>query len=135
MKMLAGMVAMVLSVTVAGAAAPGADLAPKKRDGITYVSGGVGLESRAAMEAMAKDYNVKLVFALESGEYVAGVRVDIRGASGAKLLEAVADGPWLMARLPAGEYTIGATYAGKTQSRKASVKATGRQALHFRWSK
>ncbi len=106
----------------------------KKAGEISYLSGGVGKPEREQLRALEKEFNLKLVFAVADGKYVANVKVVVSDAKGRKLLEHVADGPFFMARLPAGEYSVAATYAGKTQTRKIGVAASRLRTEHLRWS-
>ena len=57
----------------------------------------------------------------------------IRDAGGRTLIEHVADGPFLLAGLPAGQYTVSAVYEGKTQTRKISVRGGRLQTEYLRW--
>jgi hypothetical protein len=100
---------------------------------ITYLSGGVGKPEREQLQALEKDFNLKLVFTQADGKFVAAVNVVVSDAKGRKLLEHVADGPFFMARLPAGEYSIAATFAGNTQSRKVDVKADSLRTEQLSW--
>lgn len=106
----------------------------KKAGEISYLSGGVGKPEREQLRALEKDFNLKLVFTLADGKFVASVRVVVSDAKGRKLLEHVADGPFFMARLPAGQYSIAATYAGNTQTRKVEVAADRLRTEQLRWS-
>ena len=106
-----------------------------RREGETrYVSGGVGSESIEQLAAIAGDFNLKLVFALNSGEYLSAVRVVIADATGKRLLDTLADGPWFLAKLPAGTYRITATYAGKEHQRQISIGAEKLSTFDFRWA-
>jgi hypothetical protein len=49
--------------------------------GVTYVSGGAGTEAVDRLRSMEKDFNLKLVFAMKNGEYVADVRVTVVDAT------------------------------------------------------
>jgi len=106
----------------------------KKAGEITYLSGGVGKPEREQLRALEKDFNLKLVFSQVDGKFVASVKVVVSDAKGRKLLEHVADGPFFMARMPAGPYSVAATYAGKTQTRKIDVAANRMHTEHLRWS-
>jgi len=106
----------------------------KKAGEISFVSGGVGKPEREQLGALEKDFNLKLVFSAADGKYVANVKIVVSDAKGRKLLEHVADGPFFMARMPAGEYSVAATFAGKTQTRKIGVAANRLQTEHLRWS-
>jgi hypothetical protein len=105
----------------------------KKVGEITYLSGGVGKPEREQLQALEKEFNLKLVFTQVDGKFVAAVRVVVSDATGRKLLEHVADGPLFMARLPAGEYSIAATFAGSTQTRKVDVAANRLRTEQLRW--
>lgn len=102
--------------------------------GVSYVSGGVGTTSIDRLAALAKDFNLKLVFALKSGDYVSDVRVTIANAAGKTLVDATSDGPWFMAKLPAGSYHVVATYAGKAEKRAIAVGAEKIRTVDFRWA-
>jgi hypothetical protein len=98
----------------------------------SFVSGGVGASSQEDLKAREREFNLKLVFTLVEGNYVADVNVAIRDASGRTVLEHEAPGPLFMAKLPSGTYTVSATYEGRSQSRKVSIG----ERLHteqFRW--
>lgn len=111
-----------------------AGLQVKKAGEISYVSGGVGKPEREQLRTLEKDFNLKLVFSAADGKYVASVKIVVSDAKGRKLLEHVADGPFFMARMPAGEYSVAATFAGKTQTRKIGVAANRLHTEHLRWS-
>ena len=55
---------------------------PQMSGNIKYVTGGVGLEERAAMAKMENNYNLRLIFATRSGLYLANVTTDISGPDG-----------------------------------------------------
>jgi hypothetical protein len=71
--------------------------------GIPYISGGVGLEERNLVTAMAHGYDLKLSFATSaSGKYLGNVGVEIRTTTGETVFQAVSEGPWMFTGLPAG---------------------------------
>ena len=107
--------------------------AVRSSGGISYVSGGVGAASTDRLSALAKDFNLKLVFALKSGDYVSGVDVTIADAAGKTLLKVKSEGPWFLTRLPAGNFKIAATFDGKTESRTIAVGAEKLRTVDFRW--
>jgi hypothetical protein len=125
----AGLAALALGGTLACAA----DEAVMTSGNVSYVSGGVGEDSLQRMAALARDYNLKLVFAAKSGNFLADVKVVIRDARGASVLETTAEGPLLLVRLPAGKYEIAATLEGKAVRQTTSLAATGQRQLVFRW--
>ncbi len=111
-----------------------ADARVQTSGGITYVSGGVGDDSIAKLEALARDFNVKLVFALQSGNYVSDVKVVIADAKGKTLVDATSAGPWFLVKLPAGSYQVVATFEGKTVKRAVTAGKAKLQTVDFRWA-
>lgn len=104
----------------------------KTGDTVAYVSGGVGEDSKERLNSMAREYNTKLVFVLNEGNYLASVPVKITDSRGRVVIEDVSEGPIFMAKLPAGTYTVTATNDGKTQTRKITV-GSGLRTEHLRW--
>jgi hypothetical protein len=101
---------------------------------VTYVSGGIGGAERAALRAAAPQYNLHLLFAGQgNGEYLSSVKVTITDERGVVVLDAVSDGPYFMARLPAGRYRISADIGGSAQTRAVSVPARGAASTSFFW--
>jgi len=105
----------------------------KTPGGVSYVSGGVGTDSIDRLNSLARDFNLKLVFALTSGSYVSDVRVAIADAKGKMMLDTTSDGPWLLTRLPAGNYQVVATLSGNTVKRQVAVGAGKLRTVDFRW--
>jgi len=100
---------------------------------IAYASGGVSEESRDRLNAIAGDFNLKVVMATNSGEYLSDVDVVITDDHGRSMVSAVADGPWFLVRLPAGHYTVTASSNGATQ--RKSVNVGDRQSrVDLRWA-
>lgn len=128
---LFGALAIVLSSTVtAVAAAPIA----QELGGIRVLHGGVGFEEREAMRNAAERYNLQLTFARAgTGAYLAGVRVQIRDATGKTVLDTVASGPWLYAALPDGSYTVSASHNSETLSHQIGIKGAARRDWVFRF--
>ena len=88
---------------------------------VDTMSGGFGADNRAEMKTMAKDYGLKLTFALTSGAYVGEVGVKVMDGSGSTVVDEVSSGPWFYADLGSGKYTVKATYNGKTVTRTVNV--------------
>lgn len=80
---------------------------PQTSGGVQWLTGGVTLEERDAIREQASDYNLWIWLARTgSGYFLADVRVSVEDAAGRPVLDTVTDGPWLLARLPPGRYTI-----------------------------
>ena len=110
------------------------DAVVKTTGGVRYVSGGVGTDSIDRLNSLAGDFNLKLVFALKSGSYVSDVGVVIADAKGQTLLDTTSEGPWLLTRLPAGNYQVVATFAGSAVKRQIAVGAEKLRTVDFRWA-
>lgn len=102
--------------------------------GVPHVSGGVGKDSIERLNALARDFNLKLVFALKSGNYVSDVKVTITDTAGKTLVDTISAGPWLMTKLPTGSYQIGATFAGQTIKRQVSISSATLRTIDLRWA-
>jgi carboxypeptidase family protein len=102
-------------------------------DKVSVLSGGIGADARDQLAAQAKSYNLKLIFALSSGEYISDVNVSIADAAGRKVADHTSDGPWMFAELPPGAYTVTASFNGKTETHKVTVGKQGQKVVDFRW--
>jgi hypothetical protein len=107
--------------------------AAKANAAVPAVSGGVSLNARDTMRTQERDANVKLVFALNTGNYVSDVQVKVVDSKGKAVIDDVSNGPWLLAKLPTGSYTATATYNGKPLTQKFSVGKSGLRTAQFRW--
>ena len=119
---------------VAPAASAKADEIVMASSGVTYVTGGTGTEAVDRLRAMEKDFNLKLVFALKNGEYLADVDVSVVDAANHVMLSTLSEGPLLLAKLPAGNYQVNANYRGSVERRTVAVGATTLRTIDFRWS-
>lgn len=118
---------------LAGAQAP-ALLAVQTFAGVSYVSGGVGEDEHAALRAVEREYNLKLTFALAGGHYLGEAAVVITAAPGRVILDAVSQGPWFLARLPAGTYTIHVARGGVSRQQVMHVREDWMMHVPLTWS-
>ena len=132
--LVCSMATALLGLSLLAPAAGANDAIVQTAGNVTYVSGGVGAESISQLTAQSRDFNLKLVFALQSGDYLSGVGVAIADASGKTLLNATSDGPWFLTKLPTGNYQIVATFAGTAVTRQVSVGATNLTVADMRWA-
>ena len=126
---------LVLATAVPPQVAHGEEgpLSPQSYEGIPFVSGGVGLEEREQITRLGREYNLKLLFAERGGDYLGDVKIVVAKPQGKTVLEATADGPVCLARLPQGNYRVSVSANGQEQVRTARISANGQQALTFRW--
>lgn len=120
-----GLLAGALMICCAAAQAETAPVPPTQtQNGIEYVTGGIGSPEAAAMKALASQYPLSLTFAKRSQGhevFVASVAVKILDAAEATVLEVQSDGPYLLARLAPGTYTVAATYRAKPMTRRVTI--------------
>jgi hypothetical protein len=98
---------------------------------ISYVSGGVGLDESHALRAAAPRWPLELLFAGPTSDYLSDVRVNIT-SGGASVFQANADGPFMLVKLPPGDYLIHASYKGQEKTHPVKIGG-GHQKADFRW--
>lgn len=102
---------------------------------VTFISGGIGSDEQNALQAIRADYNLHLLFSIkDTGEYVSDVRVGITDSSGNTLMETVADGPMLFAKLKPGRYIVTAERRGQVAKQSATIGKTKTASLSFAWA-
>lgn len=127
-----------LLISALGSAYAATSLPPEHTQGnVSYLSGGVGHDEALAMKAMASHYPLALEFIDATGhghqEYLAGVKVVISDLSGKTLLDTISDGPYLLARLPAGKYKVVAINSDKPEQHMVTIKPNTEQRVIFQW--
>lgn len=127
--------ALILPCLLAGLPVPAqsAALTPQTQGEVTFISGGVGGDEQAAMQAVRGDYNLSLLFSVQGGAYLSGVDVRITDASGNSLLQTVADGPKLFARLKPGRYVVTVEREGKAIRKTVTVGSRQGAPVSFVW--
>ena len=125
---------LIGSLTMPLALAEGEALQVQQHNGVSYVSGGVSDSEQATIKEMGKDYNLRVLAALEEGNYLSEVDVTIVNAQGETVLHTVTSGPMLFAQLPAGSYTIHAK-APESEEQQQTVQVASDSQAHadFRW--
>jgi hypothetical protein len=129
-----GIAALLLALSLVPLAWSQQPLQVQEQQGVTFVSGGFGKDERGQLQDMQGQFNLKLVFATDAGNYLAGIDVRIIDQQGGTLVETRSDGPILMARLPARSYTVVASHKNNEQQRTVNVGNQGRTELNFTWS-
>lgn len=110
--------------------------AAQKAGEVTYIIGGIGQTEADAIKHAAKYYPLELEFLLNAtpkAEYLSNVQVRIKDAHDKMVLNVNADGPYLLAKMPAGKYTISAERNGKVEHRQIEISATDHRRVVFEW--
>lgn len=104
---------------------------------VSYLSGGIGQTEADAIKHVATRYPLELEFvrkAKPKAEYLANVNVKIQDAQGKVVLDTTSDGPFLLANMPAGRYTVSVDRDGKTEHRRIEIAAKQHRCIVFEWT-
>jgi len=94
---------------IAAAATP-----PMTYPGNAIMSGGVGEDERETIRQEADRFNLWLMFVEQgTGNYSAAVKVTVTDENARPVIDVVADGPWLFARVPPGHYRVRTANGGE----------------------
>jgi hypothetical protein len=103
---------------------------------VEYMSGGIGQPEAEAIEHASKQWPLTIEFAeahKPRAEFVADVETTIRDAKGHAVLQVEAGGPFLLAKLAPGPYTVDATLSGKTLHKHVTVARGQAAKAVFLW--
>ncbi len=143
--------AMIAALAAAGLmAASGASLAQQQHDGnladmpqthhqgeVQFLSGGISKGQSDAIKAAAGQYRLMLTFAQRApggtAQYLADIPVEIRDAQDHVVLKTISEGPYLLANLPAGSYSIKVSSNGQDKIQRVTVNASGTARAMFEW--
>jgi hypothetical protein len=112
--------------------------AEKNQGTVTYLTGGVGADESAAIKRAESEFPLSLEFvqaARPKAEYLADVHVTIKDQTGKVLLQTVSDGPFLLAKLPDGKYTVSAENNDQTKTQHVVLAANKPEHVVFEWRK
>jgi hypothetical protein len=134
-----GLLVGSLLMSLPAVAAPSVPLPPEQTQGaVSYVSGGLGKEEAQAFKTAAKQYPLSLEFGVKHApraEFTSDVHVMVKDAQGKSVLDTRSDGPFLLAKLPTGHYTVTAEQHGQTLTKTAEVATHKPVHLTFLWAK
>lgn len=112
---LAGPLTLAFLIAAGPAAESGSALPEAQtRNGVTFLTGGVGAAQHDAILKHADDYDLWVTLTAPDGKYLSRMNVTLENESGATVLETEVNGPFLLAKLDPGHYRIHAT--GKDRS-------------------
>ena len=104
-------------------------LPPVNTQGQTqFLSGGIGKDESEAMLQVRNSWplTLELTQLTQAGgptaEYISDVQIIIKDALGNTVLDTTADGPYLLVKLPAGKYSLDATYNSLTLHRHFNLQ-------------
>jgi hypothetical protein len=106
------------------------------RGAIAYMSGGIGQDEARAMRREASRYPLEVLFVQKSGkrdEFLADMPVTIKDANGRVVFRGRSSGPYFLAKLPPGRYTIASRSAGRALTRHVKVGGKATERVVFEW--
>ncbi|KIO48510.1 carboxypeptidase-like regulatory domain-containing protein [Nitrosospira sp. NpAV] len=112
-------------------------LPPVQTQGQTqFISGGIGKdESEAILQARRSwPLMLELTQAADSrAQYISDARIIIKDRLHNTVLDTTAEGPYLLVKLPAGEYSLEATYNATTLHRKLNLQKESGKKVTLVW--
>ena len=102
---------------------------------VSFVSGGVGEDERQEIQKLSPDYSLELLFATKGtpNEYLADIKVEIKDKNGKVVLDAISKGPFLLAKMPPGKYSISADNDGVVKRQTIQVAGAKPHRVVFVW--
>lgn len=126
-----------IAATVPAMAEPTNALPREQMQGtVAYVTGGVGLDESVAIVQAAPGFPLELEFVRNTmgrNEYLSDVTVTIKDHTGKTVLEAASIGPFLLARLPTGQFTVSAERSGEANQHVVTIRPNGHERVMFEW--
>lgn len=112
-----------------------ASLARQTTDnGIDYVMGGIGIDEAQALDMMAKDYPLRLLFSQgQCGHAIADITVDIYDAKQNVVFHLDHAEPQLLINLDKGRYRVVADNNGLKQGHRFSLSGNNHQKVVLNW--
>ncbi|MGO4762248.1 carboxypeptidase regulatory-like domain-containing protein [Cupriavidus sp. 2KB_3] len=111
-----------------------ATLHEQQRDGLAYLSGGIGLDEAAAMRQAAPNYSLRLTFMGSRGEYLSDVATEIFLEDGKQVFSVISEGPFLFIRLQPGTYRVVTRADGVERTNRLTVPARGGVSRTVTWA-
>ncbi|VVE82537.1 carboxypeptidase regulatory-like domain-containing protein [Pandoraea sputorum] len=132
--------AIGLALSTSAAMSAEVTLPPTQQSGaVTYLSGGIGHEQSVAIKDVMHKYPLVLTFvgrtAANGNEYLSDIAVTIADKRGNMILATQSDGPFMLASLPDGRYTVTASYEGVMKKHAVNVSSGSHVHQTFLWSR
>lgn len=102
--------------------------------GIKFMSGGIGQEEAELFKENQKKYSVRFIFSEGNrGRLIMPINANIYDAQSKLVFRIVDAGPQLLVDLPAGTYTILASYHGDRLRHKFTLKPNAHRKIVLNW--
>ena len=133
--MRAALIAAGISVPLSLAASAMASPEVQQQGVVSFVSGGVGEDELQEIKKLSPGYPLELLFVTkgEPQEYLADVKVQIKDKDGKIVLDTMSQGPFLLAKMLPGKYTISADHDGTVKRQIVQVAGAKTHRIVFVW--
>jgi hypothetical protein len=102
----------------------------------TYLNGGVGLDERATMRGVAKEFPLRVMFSEgKDGAFLADIPIVILDSSGNSILALPRAGPMLYVMLPRGRYKVSARFKSVTRTQQVTLAGNDGKDLLLHWER
>jgi len=102
-----------------------------------FITGGVGKDESEGIAQAAGTWPLMLELsqsaATPRAEFISDVQITIKDKSGNTVLDMRSEGPYVLVKLPAGKYSLDATYESKTLHRNVSLEKGRSVRLSLMW--
>lgn len=106
----------------------------KSAQGIPYITGGISADEVDAIRPYLSQFNLRVIFSEgTSGRFITDVNVNLYDTEGKLVFRLVGAQPQLLVNIPAGTYTILASYNGDKQRHKFSVSSDEHKKIILNW--
>ena len=123
--------------SVSGSATANPALPPVQSQGQTeFVTGGIGRDESEVIKKEGRRWPLLLELTQGSGprpEYISDVRIAVKDKSGNTVLDATADGPYMLIRLAPGRYSLDATHESVTLHRDLNLEKGQNRKMTLVW--
>jgi len=98
----------------------------------SYVSGGVGLSEREALDKRRPGFSLWVATAARaSGAYLSDAHVKISDEAGKAVLDTKLPGPWVLVNLRPGRYAVDVSFGKQTERKTATIHSDDNRAMLF----
>ncbi len=108
---------------------------PQEQGSVSFISGGVGEDDAQRLKQMRSQYPLELLFVTSGNpnQYLSDVKVKIMDGRGKVVLDTVSNGPFLLAKVPPGRYSVNADNDGSVKRQSVQVGGGKTQRVMFVW--
>jgi opacity protein-like surface antigen len=112
---------------------PMPEMQPVQNGNVTFITGGVGIDQRKALESEAGSYNLRITNANRRGQLTTDDTLDIRSSNGHDVISVSGTDPLFYAKLPPGSYTVDARSGNEHKEQKVTISANKPTSLELVW--